>query len=71
MGWLTLVGSLVTTGGNIAGAIMGKDANEAAARAAELKAQQDLERAKRNNRIAIIVAIAIVAILGLVILKKA
>ncbi len=70
MGWLTLFGRLVTTVGEVAYGVINKDANEAAAKAAEAKAQKDLETAKRNNRIAIIAAIAIVTILGLVILKK-
>ena len=71
MAWASLVSALITTGGNIAGGFLSKDANEAAAKAAEMRAMQELEKAKRNNRLAIIIAIGIVLILGFIIIKKA
>ena len=71
MSWASLVSALITTGGNIAGGFLNKDANEAAAKAAEMRAMQELEKAKRNNRLAIIIAIGIVLILGFIIIKKA
>lgn len=71
MAWASLVSALITTGGNIAGGIMNKDANEAAAKAAEMKAMQEFEKAKRNNRLAIIIAIGVVLIVGFILIKKA
>ena len=50
---------------------MNKDANEAAAKAAEMKAMQEFEKAKRNNRLAIIIAIGVVLIVGFILIKKA
>lgn len=69
-GVMNLLGSIINSGTSLANTIMNKDANEAAAKASEIRAMQELETAKRNNVIILIIVIAIVLIIGTIVIKK-
>ena len=59
---INLIGSAITSGTSMANTIINKDAYAARARANEVDAQTNLEIAKRNSRI-IIIIIATIAVI--------
>lgn len=69
-GVMNLLGSVISSGTSIANTVLNKDAYAANARANEVNAQTNLEIAKRNSRIFVIIIAAVAVIVVIYSLRR-
>lgn len=69
-GVMNLLGSVISSGTSIANTVLNKDAYATNARANEVNAQTNLEIAKRNSRIFVIIIAAVAVIVVIYSLRR-